>query len=106
MQLRKDRRDENLLKKRMVSTAAVQPGELDTTRSTSSGVQQRVRGRPGCFVMRGGCCVEDDVRGGDSVRMRLRQALLVVIKETAFNNYSHKVTCYHLPPGSWSSCRR
>lgn len=64
MQLRKDRRDENLLKKRMVSTAAVQPGELDTTRSTSSGVQQRVRGRPGCFVMRGGCVEEDGMVAG------------------------------------------
>lgn len=45
VQLRKDRRDENLQKKRMVSTVAVQTGELETTRSTPSGVQQRVRGR-------------------------------------------------------------
>lgn len=55
VQLRKDRRDENLLKKRMVSTAAVQPGELETTRSTTSGVQQKVRQNCGgdAFTMAG-----------------------------------------------------
>ncbi|KAL6781622.1 IPA1 [Auxenochlorella protothecoides x Auxenochlorella symbiontica] len=47
VQLRKDRRDENLQKKRMVSTVAVQTGELETTRSTPSGVQQRLEALPG-----------------------------------------------------------
>lgn len=42
MQLRKDRRDENLQKKRMVGTVQVQADELETTRTSMLGVNQRV----------------------------------------------------------------
>lgn len=44
VQLRKDRRDENLQKKRMVSAVAAEGGELESTRGGQ--VQQKVR-RPG-----------------------------------------------------------
>ena len=43
MQLRKDRRDENLQKKRMVSAVAAEGGELESTRGGQ--VQQKVRRR-------------------------------------------------------------
>ncbi len=43
VQLRKDRRDENLQKKRMVSAVAAEGGELESTRGGQ--VQQKVRRR-------------------------------------------------------------
>ncbi len=44
VQLRKDRRDENLQKKRMVSAVAAEGGELESTRpGGGAGVQQKVR---------------------------------------------------------------
>jgi hypothetical protein len=43
VQLRKDRRDENLQKKRMVTAVVAEGGELESTRGGQA-VQQKVRG--------------------------------------------------------------
>ena len=43
MQLRKDRRDENLQKKRNVNAVLAEGGELDSTRPGGSAMQQKVR---------------------------------------------------------------
>jgi hypothetical protein len=45
VQLRKDRRDENLQKKRMVSSVVASGAEMDSNRSGQA-VQQKVRPRP------------------------------------------------------------
>lgn len=61
IQLRKDRRDENLQKKRMVSAVAgAEGGELESTRTGQ--VQQKVGGR---FAQRCGGCWRCDATSGD-----------------------------------------